>query len=375
MPVGTSLEGTHIFSKEVEKILKQIKEIELVSMTVGSAQYEANKSTFFVKLVPRKQRDKTTTQTKVVTREALAELSKKAVIAVTDIDISGAGQKPLNLFLVGDNLDELSAYTLKLAERIKAIPGLIDVDTNFRAGKPEYRVVFDRQKSEALGISTTLAGTELRYRNEGATPAVYRQNGIEYKVRVKFPDESKDLRNEFSTTLIPNQNYNMVPLNRVAQAVEAKGYSQINRQNKGRYIAVSANLGPKGQLGGASAEIEKILNTEMKPPLGINYKFEGQAQDFKDLMTNMSIAMGLGVLFIYLVLSSLYESFITPFAILLALPLAISGAFSGLFITGKTIDIFSIIGLMMKSFSYSLGFLLGYLFNLAIFYVIIIRNV
>lgn len=347
MPVGTSLEGTHIFSKEVEKILKQIKEIELVSMTVGSAQYEANKSTFFVKLVPRKQRDKTTTQTKVVTREALAELSKKAVIAVTDIDISGAGQKPLNLFLVGDNLDELSTYTLKLAERIKAIPGLIDVDTNFRAGKPEYRVVFDRQKSEALGISTTLAGTELRYRNEGATPAVYRQNGIEYKVRVKFPDESKDLRNEFSTTLIPNQNYNMVPLNRVAQAVEAKGYSQINRQNKGRYIAVSANLGPKGQLGGASAEIEKILNTEMKPPLGINYKFEGQAQDFKDLMTNMSIAMGLGVLFIYLVLSSLYESFITPFAILLALPLAISGAFSGLFITGKTIDIFSIIGLIL----------------------------
>lgn len=347
MPVGTSLEGTHIFSKEVEKILKQIKEIELVSMTVGSAQYEANKSTFFVKLVPRKQRDKTTTQTKVVTREALAELSKKAVIAVTDIDISGAGQKPLNLFLVGDNLDELSAYTLKLAERIKAIPGLIDVDTNFRAGKPEYRVVFDRQKSEALGISTTLAGTELRYRNEGATPAVYRQNGIEYKVRVKFPDESKDLRNEFSTTLIPNQNYNMVPLNRVAQAVEAKGYSQINRQNKGRYIAVSANLGPKGQLGGASAEIEKILNTEMKPPLGINYKFEGQAQDFKDLMTNMSTAMGLGVLFIYLVLSSLYESFITPFAILLALPLAISGAFSGLFITGKTIDIFSIIGLIL----------------------------
>lgn len=347
LPVGASLEGTFQFSKKIEKVLQDMKEVELVSMTVGSAQYEANKSTFFVKLVPREKRDKTTSEMKVVTREKLTDLSKQAIIAVTDIDISGAGQKPLNLYLVGDNLDELATYSLKLADRVKQVKGLVDVDTNFRAGKPEFRVVFDRQKSEALGVSTTLGGTELRYRTEGATPAVYRENGIEYDVRVKFPDASKDLRNEFNTTYIPNQNYNMVPLSRVAKAEDSKGYSQINRQNKGRFIAVTANLGPNGQLGDASAEIEKILNTEMKPPVGITYKFEGQAQDFKDLITNMSIAMGLGVLFIYLVLASLYESFITPFAILLALPLAVSGAFSGLFITGKSIDIFSIIGLIL----------------------------
>ena len=316
-------------------------------MTVGSNNFEANKSSFFVRLVPRKQRDKNTSEFKVKVREALAELSKEAIVGVSDIDISGGGQKPLNLYLVGDDLDQLSKFTLKLQERIKKVPGLVDVDTNFRSGKPEYQIVFDRARSEALGISTASAGMELRYRTEGVTPAIFREKGIEYKVRIKFPDASKDLRKEFLTTFIPNQNFNMIPLSRVATAKESKGYSQINRQNKARFIAITANLGPNGQLGNATTEIENILAKELVPPLGIGYKFEGQAQDFKDLIANMAVALGLGILFIYLVLSSLYESFITPFTILLALPLAISGAFLSLFVTGKTIDIFSIIGLIL----------------------------
>ncbi|MFN3454989.1 MAG: efflux RND transporter permease subunit, partial [Pseudobdellovibrio sp.] len=347
-PVGTSLEGTLAFSKKLETVIKDIPEVELVTMTVGSSSFESNKSDFYVGLVsPKQRKGKTTTDIKEVVREKMKAYSSEAIIAVTDVDISGGGQKPLNLYIVGDNLDDLSKYTLALQEKIKAIPGLIDVDTNFRAGKPEYHVVFDRNRSEALGISTVTAGAELRYRIEGVVPAVYRQNGIEYDVRVKFPDSEMNLEKEFNSTFIPNSNFNMVPLARVAKGEETVGFSQINRQNKGRFIAITANLGPNGQLGDATARIEKILKDEMPPPVGISYKFEGQAQDFIDLIRNMTIAMGLGVLFIYLVLASLYESFVTPVTILLALPLAISGAFAGLFIFGKSIDIFSIIGLVL----------------------------
>ena len=346
-PVGTSLEATLQFSKQVEAVLKTIPEIDLLALTVGSAQYESNKSDFYVHLVPSKKRKITTGKVKDKVREALKKFNKESIIAVTDVDISGAGQKPLNLYIVGDDLNELSTFALALQKKIALIPGLIDVDTNFRSGKPEYRIVFDRERSEALGISTVVAGAELRYRTEGALPAVYRKNGIEYDVRVKFIDAEMDLEKEFATTTVPNQNFNMVPLSKVATAEKVVGFSQINRQNKGRFIAISANLGTGGQLGGAAAEIENLLKSEMKPPLGVSYKFEGQAQDFIDLITNMTIAMGLGVLFIYLVLASLYESFVTPFTILLALPLAISGAFAGLFIFGKSIDIFSIIGLIL----------------------------
>lgn len=348
LPADSSLEATNIFSKKIEAKVKELKEVDLVALTVGSNAYESNKSSLYVHLVPASQRKGLMTiDIKEKVRQMLSEYKSEAIVAVTDIDISGNGQKPLNLYVVGDDLDQLSKYVEGLKQEISKIPGLVDVDTNFRSGKQEFHVVFDREKSEALGISTVVAGAELRNRIEGTVPAVYRKNGIEYDVRVKFPDSESDLKKEFSTTLVPNQNFNMVPLNKVAKGEDSVGFSQINRQNKGRYIAITANLGTNGQLGEATTKIEKLFATTHKPPLGISYRFEGQAQDFKDLITNMSIALGLGVLFIYLVLASLYESFMTPFTILLALPLAISGAFIGLFIFNKTIDIFSIIGLIL----------------------------
>ncbi|MEQ1722490.1 MAG: efflux RND transporter permease subunit [Pseudobdellovibrio sp.] len=347
LPVGTSIEGTHEFAKKIESTIKTLPEVELVAMTVGSNTYESNKADFYVHLFDKKKRKGlTTTDVKTKLRKEFEQFKNQAIIAVTEVDISGGGQKPLNLYLVGDNLDELSKYALDLQKKIAAIPGLIDVDTNFRAGSPEYHVVFDRDKSEALGVSTVNAGAELRNRTEGSVPAVFRQNGVDYDIRVMFSEAEKDLTKNFMTTYVPNQNMNMVPLSRVASAERKVGYSQINRQNKGRFIAITANLGPKGQLGDATTQIVKMIETD-KPPVGVTYKFEGQAQDFIDLIQNMSIAMGLGVLLIYLVLASLYESFITPFAILLALPLAISGAFGGLLIFDKSIDIFSIIGLIL----------------------------
>lgn len=348
MPVGTSLEGTQNFSHQIEDAIKSLPEVNLVAVTIGSTTFESNKADFYVQLVEKQKRPhKTTTDIKEEVRKKLQPLKDKAIIAVSDYDISGGGQKPLNLFIVGDDLDELAAYTLKLQKKIAEIPGLIDVDTNFRAGSPEYHIVFDRAKSEALGVSTVTAGSELRNRTEGIVPATYRKNGIEYDIRVMFDEDHKDLKKYFYSTFVPNQNGNMVPLSRVAKAENKVGYSQINRQNKGRYIAITANLGPKGQLGEATTKINKLLETEMKPPVGITYRYDGQAQDFIDLISNMVIAMGLGVLLIYLVLSSLYESFVTPFTILLALPLAISGAFAALFLFNKTIDIFSIIGLIL----------------------------
>ncbi|MBY0555022.1 efflux RND transporter permease subunit [bacterium] len=348
LPVGTSIDGTHEFAKKIEATIKSLPEVELVALTVGSNTYESNKADFYVHLHDKKTRKGlTTTDVKTKLRKAFEVYKDQAVLAITEVDIGGGGQKPLNLYLVGDNLDELSKYALALQKKIAAIPGLIDVDTNFRSGSPEYHVVFDRDKSEALGVSTVNAGAELRNRTEGSVPAVYRQNGIDYDIRVMFPEEDKDLAKNFNNTFVPNQNMNMVPLSRVATAEKKIGYSQINRQNKGRFIAITANLGPKGQLGDATAQIDKLLTTDMKPPIGVTYKYEGQAQDFIDLIQNMAIAMGLGVLLIYLVLASLYESFITPFTILLALPLAVSGAFAGLLIFDKSIDIFSIIGLIL----------------------------
>jgi HAE1 family hydrophobic/amphiphilic exporter-1 len=347
MAPGTSLKGTQALVLNIEDRLTKESYVEFYTSVVGTNNGEANKANIFIRMIPANQRKLDTTQAKAKIRELLKDLSSEATIAVSDIDISGGAQKPLNLALSGDNLEVLAPYAEKLRARMDKIPGLVDVDTNFRSGKPEFHVVFDREKTESLGVSTVSAGSELRYRTEGAEAAVYRKNGIEYKIRVKLAEKFRDLREQFDTTLVPNTNFNMIPLRRIAKGIETTGYSQINRQNKNRYILITANLGTGGNLGNASQDIEKIIQNELPLPAGVDSRFIGQAEDFKDLMNNMVMAIGLGVIFIYLVLASLYESFITPFTILLALPMAISGAMVFLFLFGKTIDIFSLIGVIM----------------------------
>lgn len=350
-PVGSSLDATGQFMLKVEQILKDNPAVDLIASTVGSTsgQSESNKGSFYVRLVPRKQRSLNTTGVKEELRKTFEPLQQEAMLQIGDISIGGNAEKILNLNLVGDDLEVLSAYADKLVARVKQVPGLVDVDTNYRKGKPEFHVDFKRSQSESLGVSTVTAGAELRARVEGVIAGTYRRNGIEYDIRVRLRDEDRDLRKQFATTTVPNTNFNQIPLAKIADGVEAKGYSQINRQNKARYINVGGNLGAGGSLGNVMTDIEKILKTEPEyaPPAGVTYKFMGQAEDFKELMQNMVMAMLLGVLFIYLVLSSLYESFVTPITILLALPLGVSGALVALLMTGKTLDLFSMIGFVM----------------------------
>ncbi|MEK2688546.1 efflux RND transporter permease subunit [Bdellovibrio sp. GT3] len=347
LPVGSSLEATGNLVAEIEKQFEGDKAVAIVVTTIGTVNNESNKASLYVRLVDPKERTMMTSDYIESLRKKLEPFKSRAFVSIGDFDPVNSGEKPLNINLTGQDLEELNKYAVKVVERIRKIPGLADVDTNFRTGKPEFHVIFDRNRSEALGVSTVIAGAELRNRTEGNENTIFRENGIDYKIRVRFDEKNRDLRSNFATTQVPNSNYNMIPLARIARGEETKGYSQINRQNKSRYIRVSANLAKDGALGTISQEIEKVIKTELPPPPGVDFKFQGQADDFKDLINNMLIAIFLGVTFIYLVLASLYESFITPFTILLALPLAMTGAFIALLVTGKTIDIFSLIGIVL----------------------------
>ncbi len=331
--------------------IKSHPALDLISTVAGTSAGldEPNKANIYIHLVPRKERKQATSRVKDELRQMLEPFNKEGKVSIGDVDIANSGQKAFNLNVTGDDLDQLSAYVDKLKAKMEKIPGLMDVDTNYRSGKPEFHVDFDRTKSESLGVSTVIAGGELRTRVEGGLPGTFRQNGQEYDIRVRLREKDRDIRKEFASTHVPNVNFNMIPLSKVAIGKETTGYSQINRQNKARFINIEGTIGTNGNLGSITTEVEKILKEDpaLKVPAGIAYSFKGQAEDFRDLMQNMLIALGLGVIFIYLVLSSLYESFITPLSILLALPLAVVGALAALFLTQKSIDLFSMIGIVL----------------------------
>ncbi len=347
MPPGTSLEKMSHFAAEIEERVRKESYIDLVSTTVGNTNSQVNKASIYIRLVDRKKRNMNTTAAKSYFRQSLADKASEAIIKVSDYDPFGGGQRPFNLVISGSNLEELSAYVEKVKARMLKIPGLVDLDSNYRLGQPEFQVVFDRDKAETLGVSTGTAGAELRSRVEGTLAGTYRQNGKEYNIRVQLEEASRDLKREFASTQVPNVNYNLVSLSKIASPKETSGFSQINRMNKSRYVLISGDLGPDGALNSITQETTKIVTEELPIPPGMAWAFIGQAEDFKDLMSNIILAMSLGILFIYLVLASLYESFITPFTILLALPLAMCGAFAALYLAKASINIFSLIGIVM----------------------------
>jgi HAE1 family hydrophobic/amphiphilic exporter-1 len=299
-------------------------------------------------LVPAKKRTKNTTAMKDIIREELKPFAYANPL-VKDFDQVGAGMRPFNVNIVGDNLEEVGKVAKELFAKIKDHPALKDVDISDRPGKPEVQFVIDRSAAEKVGVAPNVAGLELRTLIEGATPAVFREDGREYDIRVRLQEDQRDLRAAYTETYVPNINFRTVKLSNVANMVDAVSPNTINRQDRGRYVQLAADVAPNGPgLNQAMVDIKKLFDDgTIKLGPGMRYQFVGQAESFQELIVNMTIAVLLSIIFIYFVLASLYESFVTPFTIMLVLPLAISGAIFALLLTNASLDLFAMIGCIL----------------------------
>lgn len=344
---GTSLDETNVLGAKIDDIVRTNKEVAVSALTVGTAQGESNVGSIYIKLVPGKERKgQNTTALKERIREQLKPYAF-ANIAVKDFDAVGGGQRPFNLNIIGQDQKKLEEYTNKVLALAKAHKGLVDVDVNYRPGKPEFQIAMDKNRADKLGVSTVQAGMELRTQIEGVTTAKFREKGEEYDIRVRLQNDQRDLRANFDETYIPNINMNVVRLKDVAKAVDAQGPSKITRQDRARYIQIQADIAPGAGMGDVMNDLTRQIKDEVKLPEDMSFAYVGQAENFQELGESMGTAAMFGVLFIFLILASLYESFITPFTIMLALPLAICGSFVALAITGESLNIFSMIGVIM----------------------------
>ncbi|MBX7059982.1 MAG: efflux RND transporter permease subunit [Leptospirales bacterium] len=344
---GASLEGTRVIVDQVVQKLQNEPLVEKMAIVIGNENAESNVANIGIQLVPSGERRISTVDFKSHVREMLAPFHE-ARARVADYSAVGGGvQYPFNLNLRGEDLQVLDAYASKLVERMRNISDLTDLDSSFRPGKPEFQVVFDQARMQAVGVAPVIAGQELRYHVAGGVVGKLRQNGLEYDIRLRLRPEQRNLRAAFSQTMIPNLNFQMIPLPAISVGRENYGPARISRENRARVVTINANLSPGGALDSATEQVKKLLDREMPPPPGVTYAFIGQAEDLRELIANIILAFGIALLFIYLVLASLYESFVTPFTIISALPTAISGAFFALAITGEFLNIFSMIGVIL----------------------------
>jgi HAE1 family hydrophobic/amphiphilic exporter-1 len=346
LPPGTSLDSTTELAHKIDAVIRSNNEIEISALTIGNRNAESNVGSYFVRLTPRKMRKKNTSEVKEALREQLKPFAY-ANPKVKDYDAVGGGQRPFNLNLVGNDQKQLEEVTMKVLAVLNKNPGLKDVDINFRPGKPEVQLNLKPGRASELGVTPITVGSEMRNLIEGTDVAKFRENGLEYNIRTRLQENQRNVNDNFNLYHVPNLNNNLVKLADVATKTEQKGPSKINRQDRSRYIQIQADITPGYGMGDVMKQIDQLLTKDMPLPTGMRYAYVGQAENFKELGESMVTALVFGVLFIFLVLASLYESFVTPLTIMLALPLAFCGSMVALAITQESLNIFSMIGVIM----------------------------
>ncbi len=346
LPPGTNLETMDATARKVDEVIRKNSEVDLTSLTVGSRDGSPNVADAYVHLVSAKLRKFNTSQVKEMVRGQL-KVFEYANPKVKDFDPMGFGQRPFNVNIVGNDQAELERIAQLAFKKLATNPALKDVDINYRPGKPEFQIVPDLRKMESLGISSASLGMELRTQVEGVTAAKFRENGLEYDVRVRLKDDQRNVKSGFAKSYVPNINYTLIRLNDVAKGIDAVGPAKITRQDRSRYIQIGADIAPGAGMAEVMQNIRDMFKTEIPLPSGMTYAFVGQAESFGELAESMVTAVILGTLFVFLVLASLYESFITPLTIMLALPLAVCGSFVALAVTKESLNIFSMIGVIM----------------------------
>jgi len=346
LPVGTSLHGTQEVAKKIEERVKTLKDLDYMSVTIGGDQGEPEQAKIDCFLLPIEMRENNTEWNKQETRKFLADF-KYAKPAVDRIKISSLDDKPFIFAIKGNNLDEIEKYSALIIQDIQKIPDLTEVESSFETGKPEFQIKMNQTKMKELGVIQGMAGMELRYNISGAVVGKLTDEGLEYDIRARLKPDQRDLRYTYTSTKVPNMHNMMVPLTAIAEFSSTTGKSKISRQDRAYVIVITANLAPNGAVGNAMTNVHELVKVKYPLPGGVTYSFIGEAESFDELLTGIQIAFLLSLIFIFLVLASLYESFITPFTILLAIPPAMTGALISLLITGFTLDMFSMIGMIM----------------------------
>ena len=345
LPGGTSLDETDRISRLAENRLLAVKEIRLVYATVG-LDGEANKASWRVVTSPKSERSILLTTLRDAARKAVFDVAPGAKVTVADpAFVEGAQtEAPIMIDVRGASYGDIAPAANEVAQILRTTPGVQDVQVKYSPGRPELRVAIDRDRAADQGLSVAEVAMALRGAMEGDATTQLRQGKDEVPIRVRLRKVDRASPDELAHLTLATMK-GPVKLGDVARFVYGDGPQVVEREDRSRQIQVWA--APRGRpLGEILAEVQpRMAKVKLAP--GVTFTWDGQVKMMNESNESMGLALGLGVLFIYLVLASQFESFIHPLTIMLTLPLALVGAVVGLFITNSTMSMGTMIGIIL----------------------------
>lgn len=350
MPSGTSIQATTEVAKKVEAEVRRAGSIETTVLTVGNTQQELNVARVFVKLKKKSERaDKKPSEIRDQTRAALREnlkLPEGAEVLVVQADIGSAGVRPFSLLIQTSERDRLKPIAERVYAQMKELNSFISPTLEARPGGQEIQVELKSDQAQKLGVSPGTAGTEVRGRIEGLEVGKFRENGREYDIKLTTNDPSELWVERKREILVPNVNMVPVDLRQVADFKILESPAKIERVNRSYTVRITSDLGSEG-LTKALSDVTKILEEEKKTSPDLKYMFEGDAESYDEMSASTGKALLFGIVFLFLVLASLYESFLLSFLNIVTLPLAVCGAFFALLIMQDSLHLYSMIGMLL----------------------------
>lgn len=349
-PVGSALEVTETRARQIDESLRKLPEVKFTVTTINSGQ-AAGKiyGTVYVRLVDRAQRSRDLNALSVPLREAMTHIPGITVTNIGPTDLGGG--KSLQFSIQGSDLNELARLSNEILPKLREIPGLVDLDTTQKPDKPTVSIDVRREAASDVGLNVNMLATTLRTLVAGTDVGNWRApDGENYDVNVRLTPESRvsiaDLqRLPINVAPAADGSPRSVRLAQVADVRAATGPNQINRRDMNREINMDANAFGRSS-GAVSADIRKVLDSVDWPP-GYRYTFGGSTKNMNESFQYAVGALALAIVFIYMILASQFKSFLQPIALMSSLPLTLIGVVLTLLVFGSTLNMFSIIGIVM----------------------------
>jgi hydrophobic/amphiphilic exporter-1 (mainly G- bacteria), HAE1 family len=350
-PVGSSLEVTESKAKQVEAIIREFPEVRYTLSTINTGNANGKiYANVYVRLVDRKDRKRNVDQMSAILRERLLQVPGITVTHAGLLDAVG-GNKQVEFSLQGGDLRELERLTVQVMDKIRTIPGLVDLDSSVKPNKPTIEVKVQREAANDLGLSLGSVANQLRILVAGSTVTNWRAADDQtYDVNVRLAPNARNAMQDLERlpfTLGTNADGSprVARLNQVARVEEGTGPNQINRRDLMREVAINANVYNRS-AGEVSGDIRKIMDGIQLPP-GYRYQFGGSTKNMAESFGYAISALVLAIVFIYMILASQFKSFLQPMALMTALPLTLIGVVLALLLFGSSLSMFSIIGVIM----------------------------
>jgi HAE1 family hydrophobic/amphiphilic exporter-1 len=352
MPLGTTMEKTDQAIARVEKIVAGMPEVERYLSTIGKQQSQwknaeqSNLGQVQIKLTEKRKRGRSTQGVMLAIKEQ-AEAIPGLKTSFNTISMWGAANvSPVQIEILGPSLADVVRFSETVTGIVAQAKGTADVTTSWEEGKPEVKIEVDRDKTARMGLTLAEVGLAARTAIEGDIPTKYQEGDTEYDLRVVLNKTSRTKAQDVGGITLVNRSGQPVQLRQIANVTFGKGPSEIQRKDRERLVTVAANLSGEVPLGQVTAEIEQAVAGAGIPP-GIQVFYGGDSENMRDMFSDMTIALSMAILFVYIIMVSLFESYIHPLTIMFSLPVAMVGALGGLALTGMTLSMFSMIGIIM----------------------------